>query len=189
MLYVKLLDILHRYYSISSWEIYKKKAAAAPRPARAGTMVIMGAAPVASSGDPEVWDAPELAASVPEEVGESVSEAGSESSLSEAVTVALLADAVAAAEASGSESPPAVMTISAMLKYPAGSVVVVDVSRAPPVHSSEMASGPSHTELRASSRPLVVIVQVASSASVFLRVHSPARLTVIPSSATSALNA
>lgn len=99
-------------------DIYKKKAAAAPRPAKAGTTVINGAAPVAVGAGEDVLDAAEAAdCSEPEVVGLpdlDAEDAGDAEEDTEPVTEALLADGVAAAEALGSKSSPAVTTNSAM---------------------------------------------------------------------------
>lgn len=92
---------------------YKKNAAAAaPRPANAGAMVIIGAPAVeASTAEPDdaalVFEGPVPAAD-PEPDPEEETDA--EAAELEPVTEALPAEGVAAAEALGSKSSPAVIT-------------------------------------------------------------------------------
>jgi hypothetical protein len=107
-------------------DVYKKKAAAAPMPARAGTMVINGAAFVDCAVGSEVLEAPDWLAPEPEGFCELEAEglaeleaedlAELEALEEEAVAEALPAEGVPAAVALGSKLSPAVTTTSTMPK-------------------------------------------------------------------------
>jgi hypothetical protein len=143
---------------------------------------------VACGSELEVEEAPELAADSESESeleleGVADLEAADVVIDRDGVTEALSADTVAAAEALGSESPPSVMMTGNMPKYSAGSTVENErAASTPSGHSSEAFSGSAHIELISASRPLVVMVQVASWSSVFWREHAPEIVTVMPES-------
>ena len=111
----RLEEMLHIEWKNFAARSYKKKAAAAPRATTAGAMVIIGAPAVDCSTTEAALDlalvALDLIALVSEAKPDSDPEAeavGETREMMEPVGVALLAEGVAAAEALGSRSSPAV---------------------------------------------------------------------------------